>query len=70
MSGNSWIDDEWWRDSLFWAGAAISGVGVLLAIVLTDAPAWLSAIAGCGLFSIVVATLGFVRTSRRSYLGG
>ena len=68
MAGNSWVDDDWSRDWLFWAGAGVPTVVVAASVALTEVPVWRLVVAWLGLFAVTVAVLGFVRTARRAYL--
>jgi hypothetical protein len=70
MSKNSWIDDDWSRDWLFWVGVATAALGVVLSIAYTDASAWALVLGGAGLFAFTVATAGFVRTAYRAFRDG
>lgn len=67
MAGNSWIDDDWWRDWLFWIGVTIATASIALSIALTDAPVWRLVVGWLGSFAVAVAALGFVRTAWRAY---
>lgn len=67
MSENSWIDDDWSHDWLFWLGAVVAAVGTALSVALTDTPTWGLIVGALGLFAFTVAVAGFVRTAHRSY---
>jgi uncharacterized membrane protein YdcZ (DUF606 family) len=67
MAENSWIDENWSRDWLFWLGVGVATVTTALSVALTDAPVW-RLIVGClGSFALTVAVIGFARTAWRAY---
>ncbi|WP_210504047.1 hypothetical protein [Nocardioides xinjiangensis] len=67
MSRNFWIDDDWWRDWLFWVGAVAAGTAAALSLAITDRSMWTVALGALTSSALTVAVLGFVRTAYRSY---
>ena len=63
---NKWVDEVWWRDWLFWAGAALATVGAL-GLMNDDAPWWQYPLTWGYSFIVVLAVLGFFRVVVRTY---
>lgn len=67
MAGNSWINDNWSRDWLFWLGACAATAITALSITVTDASVWRLIVGWLTTFAVTVATVGFLRTAWRAY---
>jgi len=69
MAVSRWVDEVWWRDWVFWVGAAAAAADLVIRLAADDSPWWWNVLRCCGAFVGVVVVLGFVRTAVRSYRG-
>ena len=67
MSRNLWVDEDFRRDWLFWAGVLVASGAVARAIAVDDHPWWALTLGWLSCFSATVGVVGFLRTVVRGY---
>ena len=64
---NRWVDEIWWRDWIFWAGAVVATSNLAAGLVRGGWEWWQLLLYSGYAFAAVVAVLGFVRVAVRTY---
>lgn len=64
---NRWIGEAWHRDWLFWTGAVVATVNLMLLVLRGTREWWQLPLAWLLTFGFIVALLGFIRTAVRTY---
>lgn len=64
---NKWVNEVWWRDWLFWVGAALATSNLGYGLTRDDVPWWGHPLRWFYTFGVVVALIGFVRGVLRTY---
>lgn len=63
-----WVDEQWWRDWLFWAACLVSTV-VLLSQLGQDIAWWRYALGWVAVAAFATGVLGFLREVVRGFRG-